>query len=322
MLKSNLKILGTTTVLILLITLTFHTDSAYVFLKNKFINYNNREYFESVINIAEKIDLKKKFLKWSNPLSDTNIVKINLNEEDFNELKNKNKKWISAKIFKNSLDYSCKIKLHGKSSIHRENNKFSLRVKQNKTNIYFEGKKEFNLIVAEDADPTIIFANKMAKNMGLISSYGRMIILYINEKKIGAYYLVERISKSYLKNEYSINNYSKLSQIDDWTRKENSSGTVHSSSFDLDVEHIKKSNQKNHPKALKMYKEMTSMLKSGNIEKLVSFFDIEYMGKFLALASVFNDVHFLVGDNLKYIYNHKTNLFYPIYRQEIHNQDE
>ena len=51
-----------------------------------------------------------------------------------------------------------------------------------------------------------------------------MIILYINEKKIGAYYLVERISKSYLKNEYSINNYSKLSQIDDWTRKENSLG--------------------------------------------------------------------------------------------------
>lgn len=61
---------------------------------------------------------------------------------------------------------------------------------------------------------------------------------------------------------------------------------------------------------------MISNMKKDNYNKFIDFFDEDYMAKYLALALLFNDSHFMTGDNLKLIWDYKKNVFYPIYRAE------
>ena len=57
-------------------------------------------------------------------------------------------------------------------------------------------------------------------------------------------------------------------------------------------------------------------IKSQNIEKIKRLIDIEDTAKFLALFSLYNNAHPLVGDNLKYVYNLSTGKFRFIFRTE------
>lgn len=299
---------------------SFHSNYLFLNFKEKIapkiLFYLRFDPYKSTIFIAEKLDLKKFYLSIKHPLKNSDIVNLKLAENDFNDIISKKTEWIDASILIYDTIYPLKIKLHGKSAVHFSDNKFSFRLKSQKGMKNVLGMKDFNLIKAEDADPTIFAANKIAKEFGLFSSYGRWVQLRINDNNIGLYYLVERISKSFLKKNFKITKHSKLSQIDDWSRKESSSATLHASDFDLTVQHIKDKETKVHRKALRKFNEMLQALKSSDHSKFIKFYDIKYMGKFLAMASLFNDAHFLVGDNLKFIYDDKSCKFFPIYRQE------
>ena len=128
--------------------------------------------------------------------------------------------------------------------------------------------KYFVLIKGEEADPTVCAANKLAKELGLIAAFGKMVNLKINGKDRGYYYLVERVSsKEYLKREFSISKFVKLSNVADWSRKEKVFGSVHGSDFDLYPGHLEKDKNPLHPYAVGVYKEMSHIVLGDDSKK-------------------------------------------------------
>ncbi|MBL6871946.1 MAG: hypothetical protein ISQ95_05045, partial [Flavobacteriales bacterium] len=132
-----------------------------------------------------------------------------------------------------------------------------------------------------------------------------------------AYYFVEDIKNNVIERDFGFSKSVIIQNTKDWTRKESDMGNSgHASNLDLFSGHIKYKKGKCSPEAIKMFDSLCLAIKAGNSKKLLSFFDMTYMSKFLALASVFNDPHWLSGDNLKLVYRLETKKFYPIYRSE------
>ena len=177
--------------------------------------------------------------------------------------------------------------------------------------------QEFTLIKSEDVPLAAVAANQMAVELDLIATAGRIVELSINGSSEGAYYMVEKVKKSYLKRKHGFTQTSILANEGDWDRKDNLlRNSPHMSDQDLFHGHLEADQDKYHKYAIARYKSMVEELDKENGELLLNYFDIEYMGKFLALTSIFNDVHFMSGDNLKLIYNHKNGKFYPLFRKE------
>tara|TARA_B100001287_G_scaffold9437_1_gene7301 strand:+ start:17447 stop:19066 length:1620 start_codon:yes stop_codon:yes gene_type:complete len=300
--------------------LAYHNDTANLFFQNKINtrlkNQLKLDIYSSTNKIANFFDIKGKILSIVSPVNDSNIVDLFVDENKFKLLTQKKKKWIDADLLIDGIKQDIKLKLHGTSSAHYIDGKFSFRVKLKNNSDTLNRMEVFNLIKAEEADPTIIAANKLASNFGLISSHGKMIILTINNKNWGAYYLVERISTNLLEREFSITKHAKISHVSDWTRKENNFGSNHISDFDLYPGHVKHNSSPFHATALGKYKRMCLCVEQNKIEELTHFFDANYMGKYLSILALFNDIHHVSGDNFKLIYDFKTKKFYPIYRQE------
>jgi hypothetical protein len=194
--------------------------------------------------------------------------------------------------------------------------KYSLAIKLSKDSL--NKFRRFRLIKGEDVNPTVIAINKTASSIGMISPFGEMKILKINGVEMGDYYFVEDFNKDYLEREHGIINFAIISQVADWTRKEYYLGRGHLSDNDLYFGHVeKKKGNFLHPKAVKQYKNLCDHLRSNNIEEIKKLVDVKYIGKYLALASIFNDIHFMTGDNVKLIYDFDKGKFYPIYRAEF-----
>ena len=309
----------------ILITFTvYHNDNANLLFRNKINiilkNHLNFDIYSSVNKLAHFADIKGKVLALMHPVADSNIINLVITKKEFNKLVEKKKTWININVLIDDTLQPAKLKFHGTSSDHYYDGKFSFRIKMKKKSKRLNGMKVFNLIKAEEADATIIAANRLAAQFGLISSFGKMVMLNINEKKKGAYYLVEKISDDFLEREFSITKYAKLANVTDWTRKENNFGSNHISDFDLYSGHIEHKDSPLQAIALGKYKKMCSYVEQNDSESLSKFFDVAYMGKYLAILSLFNDIHHVSGDNFKLIYDFKSEKFYPIYRQENGSQ--
>ena len=323
--KTILKKVFYLLLLVLLITIWgYHNDGANLFFQRS-LNTRIKQYLKfdlySYINgAAHFLDIKGKVLSFNHPVADSNIVNLTISKKNMNALIEREKKWIDIGILIDNKLNLAKLKFHGTSGAHYKDGKYSFRIKMKKTSELLNKMKVFNLIKAEEADPTIIAANKLASKFDLIASYGKMVMLNINGEAQGAYYLVERISDEFLRREFCISKYAKLSNISDWTRKENNFGSNHISDFDLYSGHIESNDSPLHAIALGKYKEMCSHIKQNNSYESAKFFDIEYMGKYLAIMALFNDIHHVSGDNFKLIYDFKSEKFFPIYRQENGSQ--
>ena len=217
----------------------------------------------------------------------------------------------------NGVFQEAKLKYHGTHSIHYSNNKYSYTVKLDKNSKGINGIKQFKLVKGEDVDPTVIAVNQIANDLGLIATVGKLVMLRINNYNISNYYFVEDLSKEYLKNNFDIENYSILRNVNDWTRKENvMTNSPHHSHHDLYFGHLKSNKDSLHPLAIAEYKKLCKSIKNKNTEEVKKLIDINYFSKFLAFQALFNDIHFSTGDNLKLIYSFDNESFYPLYRQE------
>lgn len=232
------------------------------------------------------------------------------------------KKWVKVGFKFDGNYHSAKMRFHGTSAAHFTGGKYSYSIKLFKDSAYYNNARKFKLIKSEEADPTVIAINKMANSLGLISSSGSMKILRVNGEIKGTYYLVEDIKKEFLEREFGITSYSTLTNVSDWNRKENVSlGINHVSDNDLYFGHIEEDDDFEYPKALNEYRILTKHIKNGNLEEVKKRIDVEYMSKFLCLLAVFNDIHFVTGDNLKLIYDQSRGKFYPIYRAECEGRE-
>ena len=262
-----------------------------------------------------------------NQLNDSFYVHLNVIEQDkldstiklafkgaeINFIPTKYKNWVNGNFTIKGVKHKVRVKYHGTSVKHYENNKYSYSVKWEDS----LGYHYYKLIKAEEAFPSIAAINKLALKNELISSFGTMKMGIINGKNKGVYYLVEPLKPNIIKTNFNHKKFIIISQISDWSSKErNGMSPSHWSENDLFTGHIENVENPLFPKALYQYKMLCDDIKNKNIVNIKAKIDIDYMAKYLALALVFNDVHFLTGDNLKLLYDFNKKKFYPIFRIE------
>ena len=162
----------------------------------------------------------------------------------------------------------AKLKYHGTHSIHYSNNKYSYTIKLDENSKGINGIKQFKLIKGEDVDPTVIAVNQIANDLGLIAPVGKLVMLRINNYNISNYYFVEDLSKEYLKNNFDIENYSILRNVNDLIRKENVlTNSPRHSHHDLYFGHIKSNKDSLHHYAVAKDKKLCASIDNKNIEE-------------------------------------------------------
>lgn len=195
---------------------------------------------------------------------------------------------------------------------------FSIKIKHKKKSNYYNLMRRYNLLNPYDNhEISTIIINKIASNLGLISPYGRTVILRINGSEIGPYMLVEANNKGWFEREHQITSYTIFRSNDDWDRKE-SIYASHVSDTDLYMGNKNiKTISKNSSVAAGALDLLLKYIRSGDVEQIKKMLDIDYMAKYMALLTITNDNHPITGDNLKYIYNHATGRFKLLFRQEV-----
>lgn len=255
-----------------------------------------------------------------NPLNDSSIVKLKIDENELRDLESyKNpmypvKKYVDAKVTLGGKEYDCQIKLHGTDRVHRSGKQTSYRIKLSKSGAYYRGSRTFILMKSSESSISILAANRIAKKHGLISSNGYLVYLVENENNKGVYSLTEAIDKTYLEREFGITNYAQVVNTNDFPRKEGN--LVHPTELDFYPGHIEADKGSNFRRALFEFSRLSDELALGNSENVLRLFNKDYLSRFFAIAMLFNDVHFMTGDNLKLIYNFDDGKFYPIFRIE------
>jgi hypothetical protein len=313
---------------LILICFLYHNNFSYL-LFNKYINRRFVKYLK--INPLANLNIVTNHLdifsfissKLNPPLKD-DFVDLTIKEDIILDMKNsliRNKnKWNNIKIRIEDSLFDAKIKFHGKHGNHYINNKYSYTIKIKSDFISYMGMKKFKLIKSEEWDAINLAINNLANSEKLISSRGKMVILRINDNYCGEYALVEyHWSKDFLKRDFDINKFSVLRNLSGVGSKSAIvSGDWHRSEFDFEVEKIedKSSKDKFFPIALKNYEFFTKLIKSNNIDSIKRYLDVDYMAKFFAFQSLFNDFHFTNGDNFQLLFDHEKKKFYPLYRQE------
>lgn len=305
----------------------YHNDTAYDYYEEKInptiISHTGIDPLSWLNTRLHKVDAIGVIKKIKNPLTDSDYVNLHISEKEqeklMRNLKNSpfeyvwdKQKWSKIKFENDGKLLKAKMKFHGTHKDHYVGNKYSYSIKLKQDGPFINNYRRFKLIKGEEADPTIIAINKFANSMGLISTYGQMKILRINGEEKGDYYFVEDIRKEFLERAFGITNFTFVNLTSDWTRKESD----HFTEKDLYFGNVDQKDNPLHPHAVFQYKLLNEYIEANDIERVKEMFDLEYMGKLLALAATFNDLHFLVGDNLKMIYDFNRGKFYPIYRAE------
>ncbi len=115
--------------------------------------------------------------------------------------------WADGKFYYEGQEYNVKVRVRGDLPVHWENPKKSWRIKFGNQDIeyngeitrepiYFQGKRQINLIIPIDRDYVVAaFVNQMLREAGLVVPQDQFVILRINGVLEGLYYEVEQFDK-------------------------------------------------------------------------------------------------------------------------------
>ena len=120
------------------------------------------------------------------------------------------KVWVDATFFHEGQKYNVDVRLRGDLPNHWKNPKKSWRIKfgkqklvhngeQFRDRVYFEGKRQINLIIAQDREYILAhFVNSLMADCGLAAPRDKFAVLRINGVLQGLYYEVEHMDKPML----------------------------------------------------------------------------------------------------------------------------
>jgi len=288
------------------------------------IGDNLRDITHAVMN---ELDFSR-FLSKSD-LPNSFFIDIYLSADDLSYIENKKEEflseigyikdelnpWRKAKIRVGSEKISMKFKFHGTSvSTLDRYDQISLKIKHNREAPYLDEFRRFNLIpIQDDVDNSTIALNKIASKFGLMAPHGRMVALRINGVDAGLYMLVEDHKKEWFEREHNLTNYLVIKSNDDWDRKNIS----HQSDFDLFIENKEISGTSQYPEiVLGRFDQLLEAVINKDIQKVKSFLDLDYVSKYIALQTLYNNSHPVYGDNLRYIYDMTSGRFKFLFRLE------
>lgn len=237
---------------------------------------------------------------------------LNQQLKDFPSIK---KEYVDAEIVINEKAYAVEIKFHGTDWNHFFNGaqSFKIKIKEDISKTLKAGK--YQLVKKTEMNIGTAIANSLAREEGLLAPVGKMVDVYI-EGKVEAYYLVEHHNQAFLDR----NGFEQgvlLSQVSDWSRKEQWQRNLqHASPYDWEKEHIEHENHDYFSEALTQFEKLGICVKENHKDSLAKYIDFEYVARFFSIAQLFNEVHFLTGDNLKWAYKPSNKKLYPYFRME------
>jgi len=197
---------------------------------------------------------------------------------------------------------------------HIYNAGVSLKIKFNKEDDYFEGMRRMVLINPYDEfEISTLVMNRVASDLGLVSPYGRYVLLNLNGNNIGPYYFVEDHRKEWFERNQKLTNYTVIKSIDDWTKKSRD----HVSMTDLYIEDKEIKSTSNRPNdALSALSRLFHCIKKEDTFCVKNMLNLEQMSKYAAMVALTNNPHPTAGDNLRYIYDHSSGRFQFLFRLE------
>ena len=326
-----------------------------IFARHNYIDLGSNDpgTVSSVDRIVNEFDFIR-IIKKKN-LSSDDYVDLLLSADDFKHISNSMKSftnegfirdkinpWRKAKVIVNGDKEKVEFKFHGtdaslfiaripfSSRLKRKlgfnlspsiesplnTGTFSLKIKHKKKSNYYNLMRRYNLISPYDNhEISTIAINKIASKLGLMAPYGRTVILRINGSEIAPYKLVENHNKEWFEREHGITDYTIFTSYDDWDKKEEKE---HSSGTDLYIENKKVNSISEHSSvAAGALDLLLKSIRTRNVEQVKRMIDLDYMAKYMAFLTITNDPHPIMGDNLRYVYNHATGRFKLLFREEV-----
>jgi hypothetical protein len=274
---------------------------------------------EKCISLVDLFNIPLQIEKWTSEKPES-IGTLVLSKKDQEKIKeqakllmehkgnSKVKKWIKTLFVTAEKDtIKIKLKIHGTSPLHYSSSYKSFKISSPKP---INGFTHFSLIREDDLNPLITVGNYIADSIGLIAPKTHFVTIHVNKKEYNYAQLEdvdEIISSQGFEVYRNINERNRLEYV--------MTGDPHISRWDLSIAHIKKVNDLKYEDGLAKYDEISNTYLSDTFA-VDKFFNTEYIGKYLAIAYLFNDVHFMIGHNLRLAYNRRDSLFYPIFRIE------
>ena len=234
----------------------------------------------------------------------------------FLENLNENNKWEKAKLISQNKTYDVSIKLHGKSPTqHVEGSHYSLGVKV-LNNQKINGVSRFNLIVYWRIRNKSDIINYLANTMGLFHIDNELVTVKINEKRKKLYYFEYRKNREYftLKNKSNLillkfkSDHSLIytgGNIKMWEKK------LQKAIKKIDIEDSLKT------KIYKKYLQLNRAIFEGDLVKVLSHFDLDYLAKIQAFRYLFLDNgHGFGFENLLIAIDTSNLKFYPFVHRD------
>ena len=224
----------------------------------------------------------------------------------------KHNKWSSATLDYENESYNIKVKIHGKSpSQHIEGNHYSLGIKL-LDGKQINGVSRFNLIVYWRIRSNYDVAIHLAKTADLLYLEDILSVVSINDRAPKLYFFEYRLQDGYL-NKLDNKNLTYLKT------KCRSAAVYSTGNIDTCNAYVAKS-----IKMLKLtdsisealyntYAELNNAIIEENTDKVLSFFDLDYLARVQAFRYVLGcDGHGFMNDNLMVLLDTNTKIFYPI----------
>ena len=218
---------------------------------------------------------------------------------------------VKNKIFK--ILGSSRRDSYGIDSLDISQRGYAFKVKLRDGEVY-KGKERLNFLAPYDDWTTSTNSlNKYINSLGIITTYGDYINLFVNGTDIGLYLAVENIDKNLLERDFQITNYAILKNNDDWTKawKSHYSPTM-MTSFDIE----QKGELITQEIALFQIKRLFEAIENSDFTKIIKLVDVDYLARVYAITLLTGDFHPVGGDNLKYVYDLAKGTFKIVYRVE------
>lgn len=208
-------LIGMLAILVVIITLSTYSTTLAKYSSELFAG---NKYIALVEGLLNPYRTRHLLLKSGLPIYDLSIAKSEYTkiERTIEKAKKQGwmddslKIWAKAKFFYAGKKYKVKIRVRGDLPNHWENPKKSWRIKfgkqiidyngkVSKQPIYFQGRRQTNLIIPNDRRYTLsYFVNTILRDYGLITPRDQFVILRINGALQGLYYDVEHFDKPLL----------------------------------------------------------------------------------------------------------------------------
>ncbi len=226
--------------------------------------------------------------------------------------------WRNVKLLFEGEKYDAEMSLRGDLPNHYSQPKKSYKIKADKEE-FINNIREYNLIIAEDRlffSP--LYAEWLAKKIGLVTANYEMGLIRINGVPQGLY-TVEEAWDSYLMEKNKQPGTSIIFYSDNWKEdnaKNQPRKNLANAPFNLELSSIKQIESPFEREINGRINEMFKVVKSDDKELFDVYFDVEQIARFEAWRAILGQDHDFGRNNLKLFYNTTTGKFGIVPRNE------